>query len=217
MKNYTTYKKMKALCLLLIALPLFSFVSDKDQWKLERNKNNVKVYTRNIEGSQLKEFQAITTIDGSVNSLLALIKDFGAYHLWIDNYKMAKQIKKVSEDEYYFYLEIATPWPVTNRDIVVHLKFKKNTDGSVIVAMNGLPDYMDKNEKLIRMPKLKGFWKLTPKEDGKTEVICQVHAEPGGSVPDWLANSMMTDGPFNTMGRIGDWASKPKYNIAIVD
>ena len=47
-----------------------------------------------------------------------------------------------------------------------------------------------------------------PKGDNLTEVTYQVHTEPGGSVPSWLANSFVVDAPFNTLSGLRTLAEK---------
>jgi hypothetical protein len=55
---------------------------------------------------------------------------------------------------------------------------------------------------------VKGFWKLVPKGDA-TEVTYQVHTEPGGSVPSWLANKFVVEAPFNTLKHLKARAERP--------
>ncbi len=51
----------------------------------------------------------------------------------------------------------------------------------------------------MRVTQVDGFWKFTPKGAGQIEVTYQVHTEPGGDVPSWLANKFVVDAPFNTL------------------
>jgi hypothetical protein len=53
-----------------------------------------------------------------------------------------------------------------------------------------------------------GFWKFTPKGADQIEVTYQVHTEPGGDVPSWLANKFVVDAPFNTLKALRERAEK---------
>lgn len=53
-----------------------------------------------------------------------------------------------------------------------------------------------------------GYWKLVPKNANETEVTYQVHTEPGGSVPSWLANKFVVDAPFNTLKALKERAEQ---------
>jgi hypothetical protein len=50
------------------------------------------------------------------------------------------------------------------------------------------------------MPFIRGHWILTAVRGGKaTEVEYQVHANPGGSLPDWIANLASKKLPQQTL------------------
>lgn len=64
--------------------------------------------------------------------------------------------------------------------------------------MEAVPDYMPLREGKVRIPKAEGQWKLVPNADG-VNVTYQMHASPGGSIPNWLANQMVVDTPYGTL------------------
>jgi len=60
---------------------------------------------------------------------------------------------------------------------------------------------------VVRMTKSEGFWELTPVDAGHTRVVYESHADPGGRVPSWIANSILGDqviGQIATLRRILD-------------
>ena len=71
-----------------------------------------------------------------------------------------------------------------------------------------MADYLPEEEGYVRVAKVEGLWKLTPKGPGQTEITYQVQTEPGGSVPSWLANSFVVDAPFNTLKGLRERAEK---------
>jgi hypothetical protein len=64
--------------------------------------------------------------------------------------------------------------------------------------LNEEAEYLPLQQGFVRVSRVKGFWQLKPYEGG-VEVVYQVHSDPGGSVPAWLANSFVVDAPFNTL------------------
>mgnify|MGYP002718257558 CR=1 FL=1 len=80
---------------------------------------------------------------------------------------------------------------------------------------NGQPQYLPKEDGYTRVASLKGFWKFVPQGDGKVEVTYQVHTEPGGSVPSWLANSFVVEAPFNTLSGLRALAEEPGLRLSI--
>ena len=50
-------------------------------------------------------------------------------------------------------------------------------------------------------PQVRGVcsWTVTPEAEGRTRVVFEMHLEPGGGIPAWLANSRVVDSPFETL------------------
>lgn len=94
------------------------------------------------------------------------------------------------------------------RDLILQVTTTRDADGSVTRALHGVADYLPLQQGFVRVSKVEGFWNLTPRED-EIEVVYQVHSEPGGSVPAWLANSFVVDAPFNTLQGLRQLAEQP--------
>jgi hypothetical protein len=201
---------------LLLSFLLWGFSPFLDtEWKLEKNKNGVSVYTRNITGSSYKEFKAVVTVSASLSTVVSVFKNTNGFIEWMDKCIEASQLKKISETEGIGYYVIDAPWPVTNRDMVTQYVIHQDSLSKVVViSMEGKPGYIAAKEGLVRLPKLKGFWKFIPKGNNNTEIIYQVHAELGGSVPAWLANYTVVDSPFKTMENFVVEVKKDKYKNA---
>ena len=174
----------------------FSQTSD---WELAKNKDGIVVHTRSLNGSKFKQFKATATLDASLTTVVALILDTKNVDKW---YHQAANPKIISDNktEGYYRMDFDLPWPVDTRDEVVHWVVTQDAATKVVrVDLTGVPKYAPEQDGIVRMPKLESFWKLTPLENGKTEVFHQAHVEPGGSVPAWLANATVTDGPYNSI------------------
>ena len=117
---------MKFILLILIAFFLHPQApteeSGKDEWKLEKDKNNIKIWTRKIGDSGIKSFKAIVIYDASVSQLASVLNDVEAYPEWMSDVEATKILKEISENERYYYLLVNAPWPLSNRDNVVHFK-----------------------------------------------------------------------------------------------
>jgi hypothetical protein len=46
---------------------------------------------------------------------------------------------------------------------------------------------------VVRMTKSEGFWEVSRAGESRTRVIYESHADPGGRVPSWIANSIFGD------------------------
>ncbi|MDX1961006.1 MAG: START domain-containing protein [Leptospiraceae bacterium] len=181
-------------------------------WDLKKDSEGIKVYTRSVENSGLKEFKAITIHQGTLSSIVAVLGDEGAFATWYPDCKESRRLKTNSDTDFIGYLILSAPFPVSNRDSITQIKISQDKNTKVVtMTINALPTYLPEKEGLIRVTKIKGLWQLTPNADGTTTIYYQVHAEPGGSLPEWLANTVVTDQPFKTLRNLKKKAQEEKY------
>ena len=43
-----------------------------------------------------------------------------------------------------------------------------------------------------------GYWQITKEDDG-VSITYELHADPGGGIPNWLVNSSVVDTPFGIL------------------
>lgn len=184
----------------LLFLPEIAFSQEEgEEWKLAKEKDGIEVYTRKTEGFELKEYKSIAIVDASPEKLLKILKDVDSYKEWMANVKIAKLLKD-DEDRFYVYTEVNVPWPFDNRDqVTVSVVSKKPETGIIEIKIDVVADYLPENKGIIRLPAGGGYWIFTPLPDGKTELYHQFAGDPGGSIPSWLANMFLVDGPYKTM------------------
>ena len=181
------------LCLVLA----FNAYSEED-WVLEKNENGIKVYTRSTEGTDIKEFKAITTVPASVAVLDKVISDFEGYPDWQENVTTARILKKISENQSIMHYSMDLPWPADDRDIVLKNTRTKLKNGGLKYTLECMPDYIDDILDYVRITKAFGFWKFWPTKDG-TKIIYQFMADPGGSLPDFIINMFIVSEPFDSL------------------
>jgi hypothetical protein len=169
-----------------------------EQWGVAKDEEGIKVSLSEVPGSKYKAYRGETTIKASVAKLRAMQEDVAGACSWIHECKSQKLLKHQG-DQTWTYSQFNTPWPVTPRDSVLHITTVDGSDGSVTRNLAAAPDYVPQEKGFVRVAQVKGFWKMVPQGPNQTQVIYQVHTEPGGSVPSWLANKFVVDAPFNTL------------------
>lgn len=185
--------------ILIINVFIICMAFKPTEWKLEKTGNDIKVYTRQSEGSSIKEFKAVTIVTANMKSLESLIENVSDYLHWQTNIATAKILKQVNETEQYIYYTTDLPWPMTDRDIVIFSKKTVNADGSIRYNFLSKPDYITGNDDFLRIKNAKGMWQLTPQGNDKIEIIYQFYGDPAGSIPGSIINMFIVDGPYNTL------------------
>ena len=186
---------------------LLAGVAHAEDWKVAKDEDGIKVSLSEVPGSQYKAYQGVTLINAPVAKISALQEDVAGACAWIHECKTQKLLKHEG-DKSWTYTQFNTPWPVTPRDSVLLVTSTTAPDGTLTRTLEGTPTYLPDEKGFVRVAQVKGFWKLVPKGANQTEVTYQVHTEPGGSVPSWLANKFVVDAPFNTLKALKEHAEK---------
>lgn len=193
------------------------FAADQKEagWILAKDQQDVKVYTRKVEGVDFKEFKGVITVKTSLASLVTLLRDVEISPDWMKNCSKSEEIKRVSTHETYTYSLSKAPWPVKDRDSIIHNVISQAKDTRVVtIKQVGKPDYIEEKKDLVRVKRIEGHWKLTPIKGGKVEIVYQALSDPGGAIPVWLVNSMLVSQPYETLLKMKEVVQRKKYQQA---
>ncbi|MFN0174687.1 MAG: START domain-containing protein [Saprospiraceae bacterium] len=208
-------KQILTFLLLTWLLPNFLFAQNTDGWIFKNEKEGVKVYYRKT--SDVYELKLITSLKVSLSGLVTLLSEVDNYPKW--GYKVAesRELKKVSDHETYYYSKLDFPWPLDDRDIVVHSKMEQDPITRRVTATSiAKPDYIPATKGVIRMRNAHTSWTLLPGPGGWTYVEYYIYSDPGGSLPDWLVNMALDVGPRETIKNMRGFVQQEKYKTAKV-
>ncbi|MEZ5582488.1 MAG: START domain-containing protein [Candidatus Competibacteraceae bacterium] len=187
-------------------------------WELIRDEAAIQVFARTVPGSKIKELKGITQVRAPLAGIVALLQDAEANVEWVYHSGGVSVLAQVSEREAYVYAITEAPWPIADRDAIIRFSLQQNPrDRVVTITMIGHPDYIELQPTYVRMPVFEGFWQLTPLPNGWVKIVCQLHAEPGGYIPDWLANSAAQKAAYQTLVNLRKIISRPKYQNATLN
>ena len=181
---------------IIIAFPIFITASD---WVLQKNSNDIKVFTREVSGSDYKEIKVDLTVKSTLAGVSKIFNDVPGFTAWSYNCTQAKVLKKISTYDYYTYCVYSVPWPASDRDIITHVVQTQDSVTKVItVKMAGDKNYMPEKEGIVRVESTKITTTFTPLKNGLVQIIYQIHTNPGGTVPAYLVNIFVYDAPYNS-------------------
>ncbi len=184
----------------LIAALIIALVPLHDgNWELKKDKDNIKVYTKHVEGSGLKAIKAITTFNAPLETCAAVLRDIE--HL-TELFPDTRTVKKVSQsdNEQVHYMEMDAPWPVADRDGAFRLVYEYNAaTKTLVVDAKMKPDAYPVQDGMVRLTKGGGTWTFIRVDATHTRLEYFFHGEPGGSIPAFLANSVVEENPLKMM------------------
>lgn len=206
-------KKLLTLLFLIQFAPALFFAQDTNGWVFKNEKEGVKVYYRKT--SDVYELKLITSLKVSLSGLVTLLSEVDNYPKW--GYKVAesKELKKVSEWELYYYSRLDFPWPLDDRDIVIHSKMVQDPVTKRITATSVADaGFLPAQKGVVRMTNAHTTWTIFPGQGGWVYVEYYIYSDPGGSLPDWLINMALDVGPRETIKNIRSFVQQEKYQNA---
>jgi len=172
-------------------------------WEKVSNSDGILVERRTVPGSNLKEFRGRGVVDAALPRVLAVLQDAPHRTEWMSDCSSSYVIEENHEKRTQIaYHRTKAPWPVADRDSInraeIHLDVENRR---IVLPFEGIAHPKGPPVKgVVRMPFIRGHWILTAVRGGKaTEVEYQVHANPGGSLPDWIANLASKKLPQQTL------------------
>jgi hypothetical protein len=211
-KNFFTTSFIFLSC----ALPFFA--DGQVAWNLKKDKDAIRIYTRDTENSSFKSVKVTCTIPGTLSQLTALLLDAGAHERWVYNTKASYLVKQINQNQQIYYSEIALPWPLANREVVVFMKIVQDPVSRILqVNIDNVENQIPVKSGTVRVRASSVTWKVTPLKGNLLSIEYFGQVDPGGSVPAWIANPFTTKGPFETFKKLRQLITSPAYAKASFD
>jgi hypothetical protein len=186
-----------------ISLTLFLLVYScslaAQSWNFIKEKDGIKIYTRKEPGSSIKSFKGVTDIHAPAEKVYNLIGNVKNLDWWDKNLREIKVIYYEKEKRSQYYLVYDAPWPVTDRDLCVDATITTDpVTGVRIINAVPLTNVIPENRNYVRIKEYWQRWTLEPKGD-VVHAVLEGKVNPGGSVPDWIYNMVITETPLKVM------------------
>jgi len=203
--------------LIVLFFTVFGY-AQQSEWQLKRTTKDLKVYTRNIVETGIKELRITTQFETSLSSIIALLNDVPANADWVYSSKVAKITETLAPNDMYYYSVSDFPWPFQNRDLIVHSVIEQDPDSKVVTSTSYAAEGKYPIQKgMVRVTIFDSQWIFTPLPDSKVDIEYTVKTDPGGNIPIFLTNMFIDKGPVATMKKMRDILELPKYRDAKVD
>lgn len=172
--------------------------SQSNDCDLRKDSDGIKVYVCKSGHEKFKSLRAEFLLENtSMDQLLAFLFDVPDYPNWQYNMASAEMLSKLSEDEMMYRSEIDAPWPLEDRELIINFKVIRDARPDQIrIAIHNMLSDRPIPEGLIRVPFFSATYSITVVNGTSLNVIYHLKIDPGGSVPPWLVNIAMAEGPY---------------------
>jgi len=186
-----------------ILLLTLANIGISQDWELRKNEDGIKVYTKPTKGDGFDSFRAEMDVNLSVAQIENFLRHMDKYPDAFPDTKELRILARPNDSTQIQYTLTDAPWPVSDRDGIYELIFiKDKKTGNLKTVARALPEYLLRKEDIVRIEKSNTFWIVEKIGPNKCRLEYIVHADPGGNIPEWLANSAAVDVPFNTFKNI---------------
>jgi hypothetical protein len=210
-------KQLLILASLLCTLPSARARADDTkpgEWEAVRDEDGISVRRRAVPGSPLHEFQGRAIVDAPIPAVLGVIDDAEHRKEWMSQCVASWTVERNGDKLQISYFRNGAPWPISDRDGAMRGEVTVDVPHRFVrIDITAVPHpKVPVNDGIVRFPYLKGHWLFRPVNAGKaTSVEYQIHADPGGSLPNWVINWVSKKLPYETLRNLREQVKKRQY------
>ena len=189
---------MRTLLLLTAFCFLFGGINAQEDWELQKDKEGIKVWTKDYPNSKFKQFKATAVIESSLENVVAVFLDIENMGAWYDRIEKVTLVEKVSDLEGTYVIDFELPWPVADRISAVRSVMHYDAKTNVVTVKTRYEEGIIKESDGLVVTDMHSEWILTQVEGG-VDIFHKGYMHPSGTLPAWIANSGVKDGPVKTL------------------
>ena len=183
------------------------------EWKEEANGDELIIYSRTREGSALKEFKTVGTIDALSSAVFAVLNDVEAYPSFMPYTSECSVLKRIG-DCTIAYQRLALPL-VSDRDYTLRSEHSKTPgpNGPIYRIQWEPANDLGPSEKpgVQRVNVCEGGWLIEPDGAGTTRATYTIYTDSGGAIPAVIANRGSRTAIRKMFAAIRKAVREPKY------
>lgn len=161
------------------------------EWEKESSAKGVTIHSRVHEGSQIREFKAVGSIDATPATVFSILDDSESYPSFMP-YTSECRVLKREKNSVVAYQRLEVPL-VSDRDYTLRSQNAKwiGPDGAIYRIRWAPANEEGPAEKsgVARVSVCEGGWLLEPDGVGATRATYSIFTDSGGTLPPFIANN----------------------------
>ena len=160
----------------------------ENAWNLTERGKGVTHYSQSVKGSDLNAYKGVCLIDSSIENVYAFLIDVSRHTSWIAYCSKSAVVEKNSDSDAIQYYDFDVPWPLSNRDIVVHCTTEVDSKtGAITISSSAVKDSVVPLKKdHLRITDAKQKWVIEQIAPEKTRVTLYSLTHIKGPAPKLL-------------------------------
>lgn len=170
---------------------------------LVKDASGVSIYTRWIpvtETRSARQIKAVIVMDGTVASVLSVLRDDRSFTKWMNGTKDYYRIKTLDSASWYSYVQFQIPWPLNNQDCIIKYNVTEDPSaGKTILSLKATPSFLKSFDGVKRIPHMEGSWVITNLGNNKVMVEYTMFSNQKPSFPRWITDPIIQNNLLKTM------------------
>jgi hypothetical protein len=188
---------------LLIHLLLLTDNLTGQPWEFIKERDGIKIYTRSEETNPVKSFKGEMDLHTDIEKMSKVIGNIETFEWWDEAISEIKVLAFEKEKFIRYYLVYDVQWPFSDRDLCVEsLITNDSVTGKRVVRATPLSGVIPEKPDIVRIKNYWQQWTMQPEDNGIIHVVLEGSVDPGGNIPSWLVNMVITDTPLNIMRKV---------------
>ncbi len=184
-----------------------------DGWeKIDVTDDGITRYRRSVPGTGIVAFRGEAIMEAPLIRVAAVLDNVEREREWMADLVESYDLERKSDLDRWEYNRTAAPWPVSDRDFVIHtiIDFYRAPVESIVIAMQS-----KENPKKPPVPGVVRGELIDSKfiliSNGPTQslFICEILADPKGIIPTFMVNVFQKSWPISTIRALRAQIKKP--------
>lgn len=176
-------------------------------WALEQDEGGIQIYTRDVAGSPFLEVKATALINASIAHVAAVMGDGEGCSEWRKMCKSSELLGTASDTERTVYMVLDLPWPVSDRDMVIHSIVDIDIATQTVTVQLQSASEEHQGKDYVRAI-TNGHYQIKALDEEQVELTYVMHTDLGGDLSADLINPRVTASTYEDIKRLQTLAEK---------
>jgi hypothetical protein len=191
--------------------------ADAAKWEYVSGDDGVRVYRKQVKGSNVFAFKGVTTKNIHIGKILEIFNTTSLRKDWVDRFHSTKDLKQVGPNERIYWIRFGLPFPISDRDYVLSTKGNFDAEKRSFTARIKSVNHSGRpiNDCCERGKAFGTYYKFEalPGPKPRTRMMVEVHTDPKGMLPGWLVNMIQKKWPRKTLNGLFKRSNKKGVGV----
>jgi hypothetical protein len=177
------------------------------EWALQQDDGRIQVFTRPVAGSPFLEVKATALINAPIADIASKMGDGEGCVEWREMCKSSEVLSVPSDTERYVYMVLDMPWPVADRDMVMHSIADVDTAAKTVTVQLQNASSKHPEQDYVRAIS-NGQYQIHALGEEQVEFTYIMHTDLGGDLSADLINPRVVESTYADMKKLQLLAEK---------